>query len=701
MAASEDSRQFAVAVDIGGTFTDLVAVDQASDELVLAKRPSVPGDFLRGVDAVLESLEGGAVGQFRHGTTVGTNAIIQRNGACTGLITTHGFRDVLLAARASRPDLYDSDWDPPPSLIPRSRIVTVEERVDYRGEVVVPLAEDGVRDAARSLGRLGVDAVAICFINSFINPSHEQRALEIVRDELPDAFACASSAIVPEIREFERTSTTVVNAYLGPLLASYLQRLEEILEGHALTGGVLVTHSGGGLMSSSAASEAPARVCQSGPAAGVMGGLAVARRLGLANVITLDMGGTSADISVVVDGAPLLRSDWNAEFNIPITFPAVDVVTIGAGGGTIAWIDSAGAPHSGPHSAGAAPGPACYQRGGEEPTNTDANVVLNRLRAEAFMGGEREITLSPDAARAAVEKRIAEPLGSSVPAAAAAVLRLSNASMINAIRLMTVQRGLDPRGFSLVAFGGAGPLHAADLAAEMGIPELVIPTFPGLVSAMGALQIDLRHDFVRPIFQTAARYDADAVGRAIEELVEEMAAVREREPATEWVVEWHADCRYYGQVSGYLTIPVDSPDPESLPDGLVARFHAGHEREFGYALTADVADVEFVNLRAALLGQMEPIALPSRPESANRSARAAEPAYFFAEAGFVDTQFIARDSLTRDDIVDGPAVIEEWDSTTVVPPGARARVVGEGELVVELESAAGAGRKRDQRRGRV
>ena len=689
MAPNDRKRQFAVAVDIGGTFTDLVAVDPTSDELILAKRPSVPGDFLRGVDAVLETLEGSAVTQFRHGTTVGTNAIIQRNGATTGLITTAGFRDILLAARASRPDLYDSDWDPPPSLVPRSRILTVEERVDYRGEVVLPLSEDGVREAARSLGRLGADAVAICFINSFVNPSHERRALEIVRDELPDVYSCASSAIVPEIREFERTSTTVVNAYLGPLLASYLHRLEEILSGYSLKGGVLVTHSGGGLMSSESASEAPARVCQSGPAAGVMGGLAIARRLGRDNAITLDMGGTSADISVVVDGAPLLRAEWNAEFNIPITFPAVDVVTIGAGGGTIAWIDSTGTPHSGPQSAGAVPGPACYQRGGEEPTNTDANLVLNRLRPTAFMGGSREIALSAEAAHEAIERRIATPLASSVPEAAAAVLRLSNASMINAIRLMTVQRGLDPRDFSLVAFGGAGPLHAADLALEMGIPEVVVPTYPGLVSAMGALQIDLRQDFVRPVFQTAGRYDAGAVTHAIGELHQEMAVAREREPATEWIVEWHADCRYYGQVSGYLTIPLESLDPATLPDELVPRFHAGHEREFGYALSGDVADVEFVNLRAALLGQMEPIALPARPAATGASARALETAYFFEQQDFIDTDFVARDSLARDDFVDGPAVIEEWDSTTVVPPGARAKVVGEGELIVQLTGNRG------------
>ena len=457
MGSNDQERQFAVAVDIGGTFTDLVAVGLTGDELVLAKRPSVPDDVLRGVKAVLATLEGAAIGQFRHGTTLGTNAIIQRSGARTGLITTAGFRDVLLAARASRPDLYDSEWDPPPPLVPRSDIVTVTERMDYRGEVVTPLAEDDVRDVARALGERGVQAVAICFINSFINPAHERRALEIVREELPDLYSCASSAIVPEIREFERTSTTVVNAYLGPLLATYLHRLDEILSDHALQGGVLVTHSGGGLMSSDSASEAPARVCQSGPAAGVMGGLAVARRLGRENVITLDMGGTSADISVVVDGAPLLRSEWNAEFNIPITFPAVDVVTIGAGGGTIAWIDSTGTPHSGPQSAGADPGPACYQLGGEEPTNTDANVVLNRLRPEAFLGGDREIALSADVARAAIQQRIALPLGSSVTEAAAAVLRLSNASMINAVRLMTVERGLDPRDFSLVAFGWSRP----------------------------------------------------------------------------------------------------------------------------------------------------------------------------------------------------------------------------------------------------
>ncbi|MCY4086415.1 MAG: hydantoinase/oxoprolinase family protein [Actinomycetia bacterium] len=510
-----------------------------------------------------------------------------------------------------------------------------------------------------------------------------------MREELPGVYSCASSAIVPEIREFERTSTTVVNAYLGSLLATYLARLDEILSGHALQGGMLVTHSGGRLMSAQAASGAPARVCQSGPAAGVMGGLAVARRLGRDNVITLDMGGTSADISVVIDGAPLLRPEWNAEFNIPITFPSVDVVTIGAGGGTIAWIDSAGTPHSGPQSAGADLGPACYRLGGEEPTNTDANVVLNRLRAEAFLGGDREIALSPDAACAAIERHIAARLGCSTTDAAAAVLRLANASMINAVRLMTVQRGLDPRDFSLIAFGGAGTLHAADLALEMGIPEIVVPTYPDLVSAMGALQIDLRQDFVRSVFQTAARYDAHAVQRATDELHEEMAAACEREPAAECAVEWHADCRYYGQVSSYLTIPLESHDPASLLDELTPRFHAGREREFSYALSRDVADVELANLRAALLGQMPPIALPARPTAHAGPRRAVEPTYCFEHQSFAETEFVDRGSLARDETVEGPAVIEKWDSTTVVPPGARTSVVGDGEIVIQLATGRG------------
>jgi N-methylhydantoinase A len=675
-------KAFAVAVDIGGTFTDLVAVG-AGGEVVLAKEPSVPADFLRGVHEALQGLGAAGIVDFRHGTTVGTNAIIQRKGARIGLITTRGFRDILLAARASRIDLYDSVWDPPPPLVARRDILTVTERLDYLGRTITPLDTGEVREAIGVLRDRGVEAVAVCFLNSFVNPAHELEALEIIAAEAPEIFACASSKVVPEIREFERMSTTVVNAYLGPPMATYLQGLDDLLESHDYGGDVLITHSGGGLMTSKAATRIPARVCQSGPAAGVMGGLAVAERVGFDNVITLDMGGTSADISVIVDGTPMFRSEWHAQFNVPIIFPAIDLVTIGAGGGTIAWVDAGGTPHTGPHSAGADPGPACYERGGTEPTNTDANVVLGRLRPQAFTGRRSDITLSAAAAHEAIERTIAPVLDCSVTNAAAGIIRLSNASMLNAVRLMTVERGYDPRDFSLVAFGGAGPLHAADLARALRIPTVVIPTYPGLVSAMGALQVMLRHDLLRPVFQVHSSVDRSVLEAARAELLTEIDELRASEVSTEWKVHWQADMRYYGQISGYLTLPLPHGIDYLVSHDSLERFQQEHQREFGYILSEQVTDVEIVNLRAVLVGDLEPVELPARPPGSSSPPESGE-AYFFEADGTVATDFVQRDGLSPTDVVTGPAIVEEWDSTTVIPPGVVARVAPSGELVMNI-----------------
>ena len=562
LSSAERQPAYVVGVDIGGTFTDLVAIDRETGEVVVTKEASVPGDFARGVDAALDRADLASLAQFRHATTVGTNAIIERQGARTALLTTAGFRDVLLAGRANKPDLYDSEWDPPPPLVPRSRIFGIPERLDYAGRVVAELDTVAVEGVAAELQKAGVEAVAICFLNSFMNPAHEAEAKRIVEAALPGAFVCTSNEVLPEIREFERTSTTVANAYLGPSMSSYLASLVTLLgqgsngAGSRLEGEILVSHSGGGLMTVSSAGRLPARICQSGPAAGVMGARDVARRLGADDAISLDMGGTSADIAAIVGGEPAFRNEWHIEFNIPIIFPAVDLVTIGAGGGTIAWIDSTGSLRSGPRSAGAVPGPVCYGRGGVEPTNTDANLVLGRLRAESFLGGRME--LDPEAAERAIATKVADPLGMSVDEAAAGMLRLSNNAMLGAMRLMTTQRGYDPRRFSLVAFGGAGALHAADLAAMSRISRIIIPRLPGLMSARGILSIDVRHDLVEPLFQRASVLDAGLFDAACERLEARAQELRRRDSSiTEWRLERSVDVRYFGQISGYLNLPLD------------------------------------------------------------------------------------------------------------------------------------------------
>jgi N-methylhydantoinase A len=675
-----------VAVDIGGTFTDLVAVDTETGELSTVKEPSVPANFVEGVAAALSRAGADRIAQFRHGTTVGTNAIIERTGARTGLITTSGFRDVLLAGRANKPDLYDSDWDPPSSLVPRERIHGVRERMDYAGRVVHPLDEADVEQAARALLEDRVEAIAICFLNAFVNGAHEARAQEIVRALAPDVFVCTSSEVLPEIREFERTSTAVANAYLGPKMSTYLAELEATVSrgGEGLEGALLVSHSGGGLMTVDSASRLPARICQSGPAAGVMAARRVAQRLEHPDAISLDMGGTSADIAAIIGGEPLYRNEWHIEFNIPIIFPAIDLVTIGAGGGTIAWIDGAGTLRSGPQSAGASPGPVCYGRGGTEPTNTDANLTLGRLRAASFLGGR--MTLDEEAAERAIAERIARPLGMSVDDAAVGMLRLSNAAMLNAIRLMTTQRGHDPRRFTLIGFGGAGALHVADLAREAGIRRVVIPRLPGLMSARGILYIDVRHDLLEPLFQRASHLDERAIRAAMERSLESVEELKSRDSSVQqWRVEHHADVRYFGQISGYLTKRLPAGDPVDGLRRLADEFGDEHEREFGYRLPGDLGEVEIVNLRTTLIGHVD-----EPPESAYRPAAASSETvsgevYFLAEGARLTTPYVERDALEVGAQLEGPAVITEWDSTTIVPPRSSVTVQETGDLVVTLE----------------
>jgi N-methylhydantoinase A len=678
----------AVAVDIGGTFTDLVAIDTETGRAVTVKEPSVPSNFVEGVAAAMDRAGAGTIGQFRHGTTVGTNAIIERKGARTGLITTYGFRDVLLAGRANKPDLYDSDWDPPSALVPRERIKGVRERVDYAGRVVADLVEDDVVAATRELLDDGVEAIAICFLNSFMNGDHEQRARELVQSTAPDVFVCTSSEVLPEIREFERTSTAVANAYLGPQMSTYLDELETTVRepgrGSRLDGELLVSHSGGGLMTVASACKLPARICQSGPAAGVMGARAVARRLDVTDAISLDMGGTSADIAVIVGGEPAFRNEWHIEFNIPILFPAVDLVTIGAGGGTIAWIDDAGTLRSGPQSAGAHPGPVCYQRGGTEPTNTDAHLALGRIRADSFLGGRMQ--LDQDAAERAIADRIAGPLGMSPDEAAVGMLRLSDTAMLNAARLMTTQRGFDPRAFSLIAFGGAGALHAADLAREIGIRRVVVPHLPGLMSARGILYIDVRHDLLEPIFQRASSLDPERIRAAAERSLDACEELKSRDSSIEeWTTELRADLRYFGQISGYLTKPIPEGDVVDGIERLIDEFGDEHEREFGYRLPPELTEVEIVNLRTTLVGRVDEPPEPAYEPTVERGADASGNVYFLGEGERIETPYVERESLAVGERLEGPLVITEWDSTTVVPPRAEVTVRESGDLVIVLE----------------
>lgn len=676
-----------VGIDIGGTFSDLVCVPHGGGEIVTAKVPSTPPAFIEGVLNALKKakVDPRDVRYFIHGSTIATNAIIERKGARTGLITTDGFRDVLEAARAERPDMYDLRWDPSPPLVSRPNRLGVRERVDYEGAVLEPLDEAGVRRAAELFEGRGIEAVAICFLNAFINPINEQRAKEIVRTILPEAYVCTSAEVFPEMREFERTSTTVVNAYLGPTLDGYLKDLRACVSGWGCRGDIMIVHSGGGMMSSDAARALPARTCNSGPAAGVIGGAYIGALAGFENVITLDMGGTSVDLSLVFRGQPLTQPGSKVEFNIPVRFPCLDLVSIGAGGGSIAWVDSAGTLRNGPHSAGSVPGPACYDKGGAEPTNTDANLVLGRIDPNNFLGGE--IVLRKELAVRAIREKVAVGFGMAVEEAAEGILRLANANMINAIRLISVARGYDPRDFALVAFGGAGPLHAVELARELSIPRVVIPRFPGLTSAFGTLRVEIRHDFIQAVFQKESEFDPERLSRIYAGLEDKgRKTLRDEGLAGDQMhLARYADVKYFPQ-NKYMTMPVpDGPLGAREMRGIVEAYVERYQREFGYTIPTDIAEVEICNARLVASGSSRKAELSrTAPGAAPVRPRAARDGYFREAGGFVKTPAFDKAALGPGAAIVGPAVVEQMDSTILIPPGASATVDGYLNVVIDV-----------------
>jgi N-methylhydantoinase A len=683
-------RKLRVAVDIGGTFTDLVAYDEETHDVVTVKTPSTPPGFIQGV---LDALEKGGVAPaeitaFKHGSTIATNAIIERKGANTGLLTTAGMRDVLGAGRANRPDLFNSNWDPSPALVPRRNVLTVRERIDYEGTVLLQLEETDVRDAAAKFRKRGIEAVAVAFLNSFMNADHEARAREILLDELGESVrVCTSAETLPEVREFERTSTTVANAYLMPVIETYLERLELALQEWGYGGPILVTHSGGGVITARSARRVPARICHSGPAGGVVGGVLVGQSAGYENTITFDMGGTSADLALAERGRPSLSSEWRVDWNIPILFPAIDLVAIGAGGGTIAWVDAGGSLRVGPQSAGADPGPAALGRGNEHPTITDAHVFLGRLNPERYLDGG--VALHRELAERAIGS-LAEKLGLGHAETASGILRIGNANMTAATHLISVQRGHDPREFALIAGGGAGPLHAVDIARELGIPHVIVPPTPGVTSALGILQVDLRHDILRSVLTQTHQLEADELARVFSELEAEAQAILDGEqiPEDRRRIERSVDVRYYGQTP-YLNLELDeSPSTQEEILRIADRYADEYEREFGYRLDTAIASVEIVNARAAAIGLAAAADLAPRSVSEGGPADPeTRPVYFDDPGDFVETPIYTRSTLAPDAELDGPAIVEQMDTTVLIPPGARARVDSRLNLIIEVQAS--------------
>ncbi len=680
--------QYALALDVGGTFTDVIMVEPASGALWTTKTPSTPADpstgFFDGVDKVLGRADAKAadVTSLFHGSTVATNAILEAKGAATGMIVTDGFKYVLEIGRHDIPrkeNLYS--WVKPARPIPPRLIMEVPERVQLDGSVARPVDEDACREAALRLKQRGVQSVAIVFLHAYANPAHERRAAEIVREVFPEAQISISSDVLPVFREYERSVVTALNAYVQPKVGSYIEKLSGGLKAREVSSPLLIMKSNGGVFSPSRAAKRAVDLALSGPAAGVIGARYVGDLTGMKNAITIDIGGTSADISLIENGRAQMTNDGEiGPFPLPI--PIVDIHTIGAGGGSIAAVSDQGGLTVGPESAGASPGPACYGQGGERPTVTDANLVLGRIPPH-LLGGE--IPLDTERAERAVREHVAEPLGLDLHQAALGILKIVNSNMVGALKVVSVEKGYDPQDFALVAFGGAGPMHAGDLARLLGTQSFVIPPYPGILCAMGLLATDLQLDYVRTQVQRAPNYDLAGMEATYAAMAAEAAAdlAAEGVPAERQQSQRFADLRYAKQ--GYeLTVafPGDTVTGEAVA-ALVEEFHRRHEQLYTFS-DAD-APVEIVNLRLRAVGLVDKIDLPKAPAADGGATPRGNRQVWFDDKGPTETPVFDRIDLAAGQTIDGPAIVDQADTTTVISPDQRARVDDYGNLVVTTE----------------
>jgi N-methylhydantoinase A len=685
-----------IGVDIGGTFTDVALVNDASGHIGVAKVLTTPSDLTEGVLCGLDmamsryAVAPADVGLLSHATTVVTNAILEETGARAALITTRGFRDVLELRRSARADLYDLFQDAPATLIPRRRRFEITERVGADGAVVTPLAENEIDGLVAALKTARVDAIAISLVFSFLNPEHEQRLGDRLRAALPGVPVYLSSDVLPEIKEFERTSTTAVCAYAGPILASYLRRLDNVTRGRALPP-LYLMGSNGGILEAAEAMAMPAMAVESGPAAGVVAAALVARQTGRLDLLSFDMGGTTAKASLIRGGqyettpeyevgGGSSMSRWMNGTGHPIRVPVIDLAEVSAGGGSIAWVDRAAALRVGPKSAGADPGPVCYARGGTEPTVTDCNLLLGYLDKASLLNGE--LPIDHDAATAAVRKRLAEPLAVDVRTAAAAVIDVVNHAMAEVLKIVSIQRGHDPRDFALAAFGGAGPLHAAALASELGIAEVICPPIPGAFSALGLIGTDLKRDYVRTLYTTTAAAYPEAVEAAFVALENKGAAMLDRAGVApkRRRFERAVDARYPRQSHELLLpVPPRAVDAAALAE-IAAAFHDRHLHTYGHDNRSE--PVQIVSVRVTAIGAMAPLVIRDTMAPPGTDAVKAKRQVWFRETGVVDTTIYDRKRMPAGLEVAGPVVIESLESTILVPPGWQARMNEDGFVLL-------------------
>ena len=685
-----------IGVDVGGTFTDLLFTDTESGKTEIHKLATTPDDPSRGIREGIRALaeqfgiRPEEVEHLFHGTTIATNAILQHDGAVTGMVTTKNYRDILHIGRHQRPQHYsiaqEIPWQDRPLVRRRHRLGVSERLIPPNGEVLEPLDEDEVRAAAAALREAGVEAVTVCFLFSYLNPVHEERAVAILREELPDCFITCSSAVSPQFREFERFTTAAMNAFIGPKVRQYVERLAGELIEQGMPADLHIMSSNGGVATAKTVAERPVMTLLSGPAAGVLGGAWTGELADRSRLITFDMGGTSADIGIVTDGQyaqATARDTWIAGY--PLLASMIDIHTIGAGGGSIAHLDSGGGFRVGPRSAGAVPGPAAYGRGGEVPTVTDANVVLGRIREQFFLGGTMALDIG---AASAAMRGLAGQLGLAETEAADGVLTVVTANMANAIRSRTVQKGIDPRDYALVAFGGAGPLHAVDVATELGVREVIVPRYPGITSATGLLTTDLKYDTIRTQFQSSDAVDLDRLNSSLQAMEAELAAQFRHDGinASQVTFVREGDLRYVGQ--GYeLRIPIPGGTLSTTgATRIFERFHRQHETEYGHAFRDSL--IEIVNARVTGIGAMPKItALECAHQGPLEDAQVDIGPCLFRVDGELQsfsTPIYVRDRLPADSSFHGPAIIVQRDSTTVIPPRSEVIAHRAGHLIIRV-----------------
>lgn len=677
-----------VATDIGGTFTDLVAVDDQG-KTILTKSHTTPPNFEEGVIKVIQ--KSGVCPQeikdFIHGTTTIINALTERKGAKTALITTKGFRDVLEIARCNRPDLFNMVFAKPRPFIPRYLRKEVEERVSFDGKIVTPLNEDDIRTAVEYFKKEKVEAIAVCYINSYANDEHEKRTVELIRKLWPEVFVTSSIEVTKEWREYERTSTIALNSYVMPVASSYIDNLDRRLKEAGCHAKEYIMQSNGGTTTFEQAKQTPINMVESGPVAGVYGSAILGKMIGERNIIAFDVGGTTAKCSLIDSGEVKVTTEYRIErtesyAGYPIMAPVVDIVEIGNGGGSIAWIDEAGSLKVGPQSAGAVPGPVAYGIGGTEPTTTDACLVTGRLSAENF---DNQVDM--DAVRAAIQEKVGDAFGMDTDEAAMSILRVAEANMYNALKLISVRRGYDPRDFTMVAFGGGGPMHCAYLAKELNIRKVIVPIAAPVFSAWGMLMTDVRHDYIQTNIRRMNEVSAEELNDMWEGLLSQAQEQFEKEdiPKENIVCNYIADMRYMGQEHTVKVNVPPIPWSEETKEEIIQRFHDTHEHFYTFRLTD--TPTEIVNLHLVAYGRLTKPELAKIPpqEGPVENAKKEIRKVYFAEDGWMDTPVYLREKLGRGAVLDGPVIVEEAAASAVAAKGQRITVDDYGNLIIETE----------------